>query len=75
MSAASWSADERLTMSTTALFSAPLYLWHLYVKYLWNYKPGSWVERTASTFRVMAFLVIAPFVILTMLVHTSHRFA
>ena len=58
-------------MSTTALFNAPLYLWNLYVDHLWNYTPGSWVERTASTFRVLAFITIAPFLILTMLVRTD----
>ncbi|GJE95504.1 hypothetical protein PsYK624_116890 [Phanerochaete sordida] len=62
-------------MSSTALFSLPFYLWHLYVEHLWNYKAGSWVERTAATFRVMAFLVIAPFAILTMLDVASYVIA
>lgn len=54
-------------MSTTVL-AAPLYLWNLYVEYLWNYQQNSWVDRIASTFRVLALLLITPFAILTMLV-------
>ncbi|PSR81191.1 hypothetical protein PHLCEN_2v6526 [Hermanssonia centrifuga] len=55
-------------MSASSVLYAPFNLWDLYVEYLWNYKPGSWVERTASTFRVFAFVVITPFILLTLLV-------
>lgn len=56
-------------MSTTVL-AAPLSLWNLYVEYLWNYQRDSWVDRVASTFRVLALLLITPFAILTMLVRS-----
>ncbi|OCH92328.1 hypothetical protein OBBRIDRAFT_773637 [Obba rivulosa] len=54
-------------MNSSTVLAAPQYLWHLYIEYLWNYKPGSWVDSTAYTFRVLAFLTIAPFVGLTLL--------
>lgn len=62
-------------MSTTAssLASAPFFLWNLYLEHLWDYKPGSWVQRTASSFRVLAFIVIMPFAILTLLVRLFIR--
>ena len=50
------------------LLTLPATLWDLYVEYLWEYKPGSWVGSAASTFRVLAFLSILPFAILTLLV-------
>ncbi|KZT10952.1 uncharacterized protein LAESUDRAFT_734664 [Laetiporus sulphureus 93-53] len=53
----------------------PSYLWSLYVTHLWNYEPGSWVDDTASTFRLLAFVVIAPFVLLTLLDVTSYVIA
>lgn len=46
----------------------PSSLWNLYVDYLWNYGPDSWVQSVASTFRVLAFLLITPILILTGLV-------
>lgn len=55
----------RTTMSVLTL---PATLWNLYVDYLWNYKPNSWVSSAASTFRVLAVLCIVPFAILTLLV-------
>ncbi|KAI0082054.1 hypothetical protein K474DRAFT_1030223 [Panus rudis PR-1116 ss-1] len=42
-------------------------LWDLYVRYLWNYEQDSWVASIAYTSRVMAFLVVTPFVILTLI--------
>lgn len=51
-----------------AMVSLPTRLWHLYVEYLWDPAPGSWVSRTAYTFRILAYFVIAPFVLLTLLV-------
>ena len=48
--------------------SIPHTLWHLYLDTLVNYKQGSWVAKTASTCRVLAFAIIVPFVLLTLLV-------
>ncbi|OBZ67015.1 hypothetical protein A0H81_12806 [Grifola frondosa] len=58
-----------------SVLSLPASLWHLYVKHLWNYKPGSWVDSTASTFRLLAFAVVAPFVLLTLLDVASYVIA
>ena len=52
----------------TLLLAFPERLWRLYVDHLWNVQPGSWVARTASTFQLLAYLVITPFVLLTLLV-------
>ena len=57
-----------LLRTTMTLVTLPATLWDFYVDYLWNYKPGSWVDSAASTFRVLAILSILPFVILTLLV-------
>jgi len=62
-------------MNTTAVLALPQHLWHLYVEYLCNYKPGSWVDSAASTFRILAFLTIAPFVGLTLLDVASYVIA
>ena len=51
-----------------SVLTLPATLWNLYVDYLWNYKPNSWVSSAASTFRVLAVLCIVPFAILTLLV-------
>lgn len=53
----------------------PGFIWNAYVKNLWNYQPESWVGRTASTFRVLAVVVILPVVILTLLDVTSYIIA
>lgn len=53
----------------------PGFIWNAYVKNLWNYQPESWVARTASTFRVLAVVVILPVVILTLLDVTSYIIA
>ena len=58
-------------VNASAVFSAPVTLWDLYVEYLWRYQPGSWVEWIASCFRALAFAVVAPFVFLTLLVRFS----
>ncbi|KZT72114.1 hypothetical protein DAEQUDRAFT_723282 [Daedalea quercina L-15889] len=58
-----------------SILFAPTTLWGLYVEYLWNYEPGSWVDRAASTFRFLAFLLIAPFAVLTLLDVTSYVIA
>ncbi|EIW63371.1 uncharacterized protein TRAVEDRAFT_69397 [Trametes versicolor FP-101664 SS1] len=52
-------------MSSTVL-SVPQTLWHLYVDNLVFYKSGSWVDSAASTFRVLAFATIFPFILLTL---------
>ncbi|KAH9949604.1 hypothetical protein B0H21DRAFT_102710 [Amylocystis lapponica] len=58
-----------------SILSAPGTLWHLYVEYLWNYQPRSWVSSTASTFRVLAFVVIIPCVLLLLLDVVSYVIA
>ncbi|KAG1729195.1 uncharacterized protein EDB91DRAFT_1060116 [Suillus paluster] len=52
--------------------STPRLIWHTYVEYLWHPHPSSWVSKIAYSFRVFAFLLILPVVILTMLDITSY---
>ncbi|KAI0342156.1 hypothetical protein BDW22DRAFT_1429644 [Trametopsis cervina] len=62
-------------MSTSSVLFVPLYLWNLYVEHLWNYKPGTWVYRIASTAWILAFLILTPFVFLTLLDVASYVIA
>ncbi|KAI0093022.1 hypothetical protein BDY19DRAFT_989707 [Irpex rosettiformis] len=62
-------------MSSSSILSAPLHLWDLYVIYLWDYKPGTWVYRIAQTFWILAFMVLSPFVVLTLLDVASYVIA
>ncbi|KAL6300433.1 hypothetical protein BKA93DRAFT_801602 [Sparassis latifolia] len=55
--------------------SVPGTLWRLYLEYLWDYHSASWVASVAYTFRVLAFLSIAPFVLLTLLDVASYVIA
>ncbi|KAG1746204.1 hypothetical protein EDB19DRAFT_384544 [Suillus lakei] len=55
--------------------SAPRLVWHAYIEYLWNPHPGSWVSQVAYSFRILAFLLILPVVILTLLDITSYVIA
>lgn len=55
--------------------SAPRLVWHAYIEYLWNPHPGSWVSQVAYSFRILAFLLILPAVILTLLDITSYVIA
>ncbi|KAG2079188.1 hypothetical protein BDR04DRAFT_25883 [Suillus decipiens] len=55
--------------------STPRLVWHAYVEYLWNPHPGSWVSQVAYSFRILAFLLILPVVILTLLDITSYVIA
>ncbi|KAG2150915.1 hypothetical protein DEU56DRAFT_908550 [Suillus clintonianus] len=55
--------------------SAPRLVWHAYTEYLWNPLPGSWVGQVAYSFRILAFLLILPVVILTLLDITSYVIA
>lgn len=52
------------------LISIPHSLWHLYNDYLVYYQKGSWVQSIASTCRVLAFVLIIPFLLLMLLVRT-----
>lgn len=61
--------------SHLSLSSAPRLVWHAYIEYLWNPHPGSWVSQVAYSFRVLAFLLILPVVILTLLDITSYVIA
>jgi len=45
------------------------------VKYLWNPHPSSWITKVAYSFRVLAFLLILPVLILTLLDITSYVIA
>ncbi|KAG1836323.1 hypothetical protein DFJ58DRAFT_735058 [Suillus subalutaceus] len=55
--------------------STPRLVWHAYIEYLWNPHPGSWVSQVAYSFRILAFLLILPVVILTLLDITSYVIA
>ncbi|KAG1832511.1 hypothetical protein EV424DRAFT_32131 [Suillus variegatus] len=55
--------------------SAPRRVWHAYIEYLWNPLPGSWVTQVAYSFRILAFLLILPVVVLTLLDITSYVIA
>ncbi|KAJ8469446.1 hypothetical protein ONZ51_g8991 [Trametes cubensis] len=55
--------------------SVPHTLWHLYLDNLVYYKPGSWVDSVASTCRVLAFMTILPFILLTLLDVASYVIA
>ncbi|KAL4080267.1 hypothetical protein V8B97DRAFT_724401 [Scleroderma yunnanense] len=62
-------------VSSYSWSTVPHLLWGAYIEHLWNPQPGSWVGRTAATFRVLAFLVVLPVVILTLLDVTSYVIA
>ncbi|EPQ57306.1 hypothetical protein GLOTRDRAFT_127665 [Gloeophyllum trabeum ATCC 11539] len=64
-----------MTDSSTTTASFPYVLWTWYLEYLVYYDPASWVGKAASTFRILAFLAIAPFVLLTLLDVTSYVIA
>ncbi|KAI9060240.1 hypothetical protein FKP32DRAFT_1613772 [Trametes sanguinea] len=57
------------------LVSIPHTVWHLYLEHLVYYKPGSWVDSVASTCRVLAFMTILPFILLTLLDVASYVIA
>ena len=46
----------------------PAQLWHLYLDYLWDPSPGSWVSTIASIFRIIAIAIVLPFALLTLFV-------
>lgn len=56
------------TMSPVEL---PTLLWTWYIEHLWNYKPGSWVDTSASTFRFLAAFIIMPLALLVMFASPS----
>ena len=62
-----------VTMSSQLDLSTPSLLWHAYVTQLWHPHPGSWVTKIAYSFRVLAFLVILPVLILSLLVRSAVR--
>ncbi|KAI0374089.1 hypothetical protein BV20DRAFT_962059 [Pilatotrama ljubarskyi] len=59
----------------SGITSIPQTLWHLYLDNLVYYKPGSWVDSAASTCRVLAFMTILPFILLTLLDVASYVIA
>ncbi|KAA1474217.1 hypothetical protein DENSPDRAFT_840782 [Dentipellis sp. KUC8613] len=54
---------------------SPAHLWRWYVDHLVNYEPTSWVASTVYTFRVLAFLMILPTILLMLLDVTSYVIA
>ncbi|KAI0358383.1 hypothetical protein OH77DRAFT_1397024 [Trametes cingulata] len=60
---------------SSSIASIPQTLWHLYLDNLVYYKPGSWVDSAASTCRVLAFMTILPFILLTLLDVASYVIA
>lgn len=56
-------------------FELPSLLWAQYIEYLWYYEPGSWVEASASTFRLAAVFIVMPLAVLVMLDVTSYIIA
>ena len=50
-----------------SLSELPGLLWAQYIEYLWDYEPGSWVDASASTFRLFAAFIIVPLALLVML--------
>lgn len=50
------------------LLTAPANLWHLYVEYLWHYDRHAWIMSASATFKLLAMIIMTPFVILSMLV-------
>ncbi|RDX55057.1 hypothetical protein OH76DRAFT_1397401 [Lentinus brumalis] len=58
-----------------SLSSLPHTLWHAYLDHLVFYEQGSWVDKIASTCRVLAFATIIPFAILTLLDVASYVIA
>ncbi|KAJ7594309.1 hypothetical protein C8J56DRAFT_926441 [Mycena floridula] len=55
--------------------SVPLFLWELYIEHLCNFSANSWVAKVAYTFRVLAVLLILPFLILGLLDIASYGIA
>ncbi|KAF8441672.1 hypothetical protein L210DRAFT_973172 [Boletus edulis BED1] len=68
------SLSSELVSSYSAL-TLPYRLWDAYVTYLWHYQPNSWVSRVASTFRILALVLVLPVVLLTLLDVTSYVIA
>ncbi|KDQ57801.1 hypothetical protein JAAARDRAFT_35491 [Jaapia argillacea MUCL 33604] len=64
-----------MSASSVSIISTPRIVWDWYVQYLVFYESGSWVDKTASTFRVLAFLLVSPFMILTLLDVASYLIA
>lgn len=63
------------------LFELLSLLWARYTEYLWDYEPGSWVDASASTFRLAAAFIVMPLLLLVMLaslflharLHANHK--
>ncbi|THV02418.1 hypothetical protein K435DRAFT_775608 [Dendrothele bispora CBS 962.96] len=61
--------------SSFAPSALPRLIWTYYVDYLVNYKPNSLVAKIASSFRVLAVLLIMPILILALLDISSYVIA
>lgn len=54
--------------SPYTMYDMPFAVWQLYVEHLWNWHPDSWVGSIAYASRLLAFVLLFPFVVLTGLV-------
>ncbi|EIN11747.1 hypothetical protein PUNSTDRAFT_131902 [Punctularia strigosozonata HHB-11173 SS5] len=64
-----------MSTNETSILTVPYIIWRWYLDTLVYYDPQSWVASVAHAFRILAFVLIAPFAILTMLDVTSYVIA
>ncbi|KAF9452707.1 hypothetical protein P691DRAFT_803426 [Macrolepiota fuliginosa MF-IS2] len=62
-------------ITSTPPSAVPGFIINTYTKYLWNYGPESWVARIASSYRVLAFIIALPVIILSLLDIVSYGIA
>jgi len=68
-------SSEQLWWPTMRVQDVPSQLWRLYVAYLWDPAPGSWVSAIAYMFRIVAIAIVFPFALLTLLDIVSYVIA
>jgi hypothetical protein len=59
---------ESVAGGASLLLTVPAYLWHHYVEYLWHYDKHPWILSASATFQLLAVILLAPFVLLSLLV-------
>ncbi|KAF8550079.1 hypothetical protein OG21DRAFT_1514503 [Imleria badia] len=69
------SSSSTLLVGCHVASTFPRRLWDAYVTYLWYYQPNSWIGRVASTFRILAVVLVLPVVLLTLLDVSSYVIA
>jgi len=62
-------------ISGFSLSSLPRLIWQYYLEYLWFYEPSSWVGRIAHIFQILAFMMILPMVLFSLLDVTTYVIA